>query len=844
MILKRILGCILMLAITGNCSGQTDVLSENAVLRGIPFQTITLETSLKPFKKNDKTYIRNVIAEMFGQWRSLLRHADTVSIMLWTSDGSEILDYKGSTTQQLEWARYMGNPNTNHEVGAGPAELSLHERAYYYISNPPVFTYKDLQFIVNAFKQAGKEITGKPVRIGATFDPGPEFAKSTFKYSKHPEILAGNAMGAKSFVSCYSLLHADKERYAGFPNGIPANTPFGIFFGKQANRFLTDMGFDFLWLSNGFGFGMEAWSSTGAIFTGKDFNESKLPDIKNKILDFWKMFRKECPGFQIQTRGTNLSTGVDLARDGVDLKNIYNGGFNLLPPPNSPWAALDGDFGMELVGYMSRIAELPDSRFLFRYYIHDPWWVNSPWFDRYGNEPHDIYLPMAVSRINEKGTVQLPTNLNFLSIDNSYGNLPAQVPDEVIPHILKARYDAPTAPGPFVWVYPFDEYHQWAYSDKGRLPEIYFGDWYIRQAINNSFPLNTVISSSDFTALHKDRPDYFDQSVLLSVVPDAGSALEKELINHVKNGGKLIVYGPADNAGNDFLQLLNLENAAGLSGEFNVASKLNGDRLLHPYPKKVLHNPLFSGGDVRTVIHDKADSATALLASIEQEKQIRDVGWTRTMPNWKGGKVAYLRGTNSSSFKGGKLLTPDNPGALFTGPLLLRYILEQFGYQYTIEKDDPSILNPVLAIARSNNGFFFSGYTPNVTVKQYLKFPQGAPVLTGFETRLDKGAAGYYFPTAWHKECRAFVEQDSGIISCKEIYSGDKDISRRLKITGLKNAVVRIYPDENINASKFHAYLNAAYPWKTGKQTFQQGDPVYGKYFEIKNITGSLVVAW
>ena len=126
------------------------------------------------------------------------------------------------------------------------------------------------------------------------------------------------------------------------------------------------------------------------------------------------------PGVQgIETRGTNLSAGTDLARDGVDLKNIYTGGYNMLPPPNSPWAALDGDFGLELTGYMSRMAEVPDDRYIFRYYTHDPWWVNSPWLDRYGSEPHDIYLPMSVTRINKKGEVRVPTHLNFLTIDNS-----------------------------------------------------------------------------------------------------------------------------------------------------------------------------------------------------------------------------------------------------------------------------------------------------------------------------------------------------------------------------------------------------------------------------------------
>ncbi|MEX0882534.1 MAG: hypothetical protein WDZ72_03580, partial [Cyclobacteriaceae bacterium] len=410
--------------------------------------------SLKPFKINEEAYIQAVAAEMFTQWHSLLRHTDTVSVMLWTSDGSEILDYKGDLDQPLEWAMYMGNPNTEHEVGSGPASLSLHERALLYRENPPEFSYGDLAFIVKSLKEAGRKITGKPILVGPTFDPGPEFAKSPFKYEKHPEILGGNAMGHKTFVSSYSVLEGDKASYAGFPDGIPDQTPFGTFFGKQSQHFLTDLGFDYIWFSNGFGFGAEGWSATGAIFTGKDFQQEKLNEATVKILDFWKFFRKECPEFPIQTRGTNLSVGADLARDAVDLKGIYDGGFNMLSPPNSPWAALDGDFGLELAGYMSRMAELPDSRFPFRYYTHDPWWINSPWLDRYGREPHDIYLPMAVGRIDRKGEMGVPTHLNFLTIDDTYGNMPTQVPDEVIPHILKARYGLPTAPGPLVWVYP------------------------------------------------------------------------------------------------------------------------------------------------------------------------------------------------------------------------------------------------------------------------------------------------------------------------------------------------------------------------------------------------------
>ncbi len=836
---------LLSLRFSFSLIAQTIPLPATSSLKGTPFNNITLEASLKPFKKKDKEYIRLVAKEMFTQWSSLLRHADTVSIMLWTGDGSEILDYRGELTQPLSWAKFMGNPNTDHAVGSGPKELSLHERAYLYIPDPPAFTYEDLKFIIATLKATGRSLTGKPIRVGATFDPGPEFAISDFKYKRHTEILGGSSMGHKTFVSCYSTLNADSTAYAGFPKGIPANTPFGAFFGRQSQHFLTDLGYDYIWFSNGFGFGVEGWSSTGAVFNGKGFEKEKMADTRAKISDFWQLFRKECPAFRIETRGTNISAGADLARDGVDLKMIYNGGYNILPPPNSPWAALDGDFGLELTGYMSRMAELPDERYIFRYYTHDPWWVNSPWLDRYGSEPHDIYLPMSVARINKAGETKLPTHLNLLTIDNSYGDMPSEVPDEVTPHILKARYDAPTAPGPLVWVYPFDEYHDWAYTQQDRLPEIYYGDWLIRQAINNGFPLNTVVSTASFQSAYSNKPEMFNGSILVSIDPAAGSPLEKLLISYVEKGGRLLVYGPADHAGQAFQDFLNLSNKTPLEGEFTVDGDLSTDQLTEKYPLRLRHLALFSGGGIATTLLNAKDPNTKIMATVSQGSDHRDIAWSRALPAWHGGKVAYLRGTNSSTFMGGKLLTPDDPEKWFTGPLLLRYALKAFDFNYGIDKAGPAVKNPVLTISRSNNAFIFSGYSPNTTVLQKFRLPQGAPVFTGFETRLKNGFSTYSMPTAWHKECRIFVEQAEGILSCKEEYSGQREISRRLQLAGLQKATVRIYPGEAATPESLQVFLNSSYPWKTGRITFKEEEnKTFGKCYVVENVTGTLGIAW
>ena len=75
------------------------------------FKEVTLEVSLKPFKKTDSEYIRKVCSGIFEQWKMLLKNRETISVMLWTGDGSEILDYSGNIDDAFEWARFIGTAN-------------------------------------------------------------------------------------------------------------------------------------------------------------------------------------------------------------------------------------------------------------------------------------------------------------------------------------------------------------------------------------------------------------------------------------------------------------------------------------------------------------------------------------------------------------------------------------------------------------------------------------------------------------------------------------------------------------------------------------------------------------
>ncbi|MCQ2414389.1 MAG: hypothetical protein MJ082_06335, partial [Clostridia bacterium] len=509
-----------------------------------PMKNITLEISLKPFRETTDEAIEKVCREVFLQWRQLVKDAECVSVMLWASDGSEILEYRGDLNEKFEWAYLLGTANGAVEAkhfDRDPNGTGLHTRPYFYMKNPPVMTYGILKKIVSEFKRQGHLILGedKKIRVGETFDIGPEFAVSDFKYKRHNEICEGAAFGMKgSTISATTFLHADELSYAGFPDGIPEGTPFGTFFGRQCQVFLPDMGFDYIWFSNGLGFGRDVWSSLGAIFDGETFHTENIKNVKQAVVDFWTYFRKECPDYPIETRGTNMSLGIDCSTDGVPLKMIYDTVPGILPPPNSPWAALDGDFGLELMGYMSRVAEVPNDEYLFRYYIHDPWWVNSPWYDRYNNQPHDIYLPLACARIDKNGEVKAPTHMSLLSIDTSFGKLPDSCANETIPHLLRGLKEMPDEPSPAVWVYPFREYSDATSAEE--LRAMYNEDWFIRGAVNCAFPLSTVTSTDSFLCQNKN---IYRASVLITAVPYAGSEFEKQIVGYEKAGKKVIFYG-------------------------------------------------------------------------------------------------------------------------------------------------------------------------------------------------------------------------------------------------------------------------------------------------------------
>jgi hypothetical protein len=822
--------------------------------------------SLKPFWDSTPQTRDAVCRELFTQWQPLCRFAESISIQLWTGDGSEVLEYQGDLDATLEWARYHGSANsiwhkdadvdkttrsnatskqgkTDHSganIGGEADELDpenrgVHKRSYLYRPEPPVFTLRWLQELVVALKKIGREVTGKTIFVGTTFDIGPEFAVSKFKYDWHREICGGAKLFGGKFIRCDAKLNGDTRHYAGFPKGIPDGTSIGTFLGRQTKHFLADFPFDFMWFSNGFGFALEPWALTGALFDGREFKSAAAKETAKGIMKFWSDFRIECPSLPIRTRGTNLTTGIDLGSDASPIEAIYRDAGPIDAPVNSPWAALDGDVGLELAGWMSHIARLPHPGYRFRYYIHDPWWLNSPWLDRYQRQPFDIFLPLSVSRLQGDGTVEPPNDLAFLTIDDSHGQIPVNVPIEVTSHILHAREFQPDAASPVVWVYPFTEYNDLALGDQPNPSLPFFGDWFVRGLIAHGVPVNTVVNSEDVRALIGSNSPALAGSVLLAPVLPEICGLNEALFRHAKSGGHVIFYGPLDDAP-ALRQHLGITLADPLEGDFDYVS--GSDRRI------LRHLPFLSAGPWR-------ETATGTgVTNVTQKGQQRIVTACR---GTERGKVAWVRGSlataefdpaNPAPIKGPRLSYLDVAHFIST-EAITRDLLREFGLTIDCAKGTPTNASPMLTIHRHQNAFVFSGCQPQASVPVRLGLPSGAPVFPGHQLRVEGNTTIYAGAPSWHHVCRAFVtEKDSSLVTARIVPPVQHGYTLRLLISGLQDATVRFFPVPGTE-EKLEILRQPAFPYFIGDFVAPQfEDTSEGRRVTVANVTGELLFSW
>lgn len=790
---------------------------------GLDTGRVCFELSLKPFVFLDDEYIDGVCRRLFTDWMPMIKKASSVGVMLWTADGSEILEYDGDLSKEFNWCNLIGIGNPRKEPKDEIEFHMLHVRSVPYNENMHKFTYGDLKRVISALKRVGAELTGKEVTVIETFDPGPEFAKSDFKFNRHQELAVGTIMGDNMWIHCASNLHAEDKKYAAFPDGIPEGTPFGTFLGRQFMAMKKDVGFDRIWLSNGFGFSLQSWNCYGEVFDGEKFDFSGAAQVRDSINKFWQTFTAETGDMVIETRGSNLSMAMDVSAHGCPVDDIYK--YNMIAPPNSPWAALNSRFGLELCGYLSRIASLPENGYLFRYYIHDPWWANSPWFDRYGRCPHDIYLPLSLARLDENGKATKPYGINILSCDDSFGDMPEKGPNEVIPHLLSAMNDAPESCGPVTWLYPFKTYCDIGLRE-GKPDRLFMDDWFIEAAIDLGFPLSSVISDENF---EKADAASFKNTVMFTAVPEAGSLLEKCVFKALENGIKVLLYGSCAYASDKLLELLGVTRTEPIEGEFTIDKSIIIDKFeLDDLADRFEHRSLYSGGGLCEAVGD----AKKVISVVTNDK-----GDQRAYLSLGDG-IAWVRGSFPHDPKrGGSLPNVIPANTAFPVASLMRSALALLGLKVSFKAISAADNLPVSVISDGKESMFLTTFAKNMNVRMLMSTPLGAPVCTGLDAIVENDTSEMISPKWQHEEMQVFIKQDkrSQIITRHEINGPYLRADKRLSVAGLIDARVYLRLPEPFA----HAEVAKFGPWPIHRNSEPMKYTEDGMFAYADGLTGA-----
>lgn len=339
-------------------------------------------------------------------------------------------------------------------------------------------------------------------------------------------------------------------------------------------------------------------------------------------------------------------------------------------------------------------------------------------------------------------------------------------------------------------------------------------------------PLSTVVSTDIFCKTNKE---IYLSSILLSPVPGADSNYEKTIIDYISEGGKVIFYGSVTRASEQFKKLIGVKLSNGINGELPLT--VDGVDV-----GTIKHESLISGGDINTVAID--DRGFAFVG----EKVV----------GTKSENCVWVRGTNPNELrKGSFLLMPQDEGAYYHSDKLLLLALKHFGYiieqssKYkAVGQNKKFVDNSVIMIHRYNGAFVLSSFTNNTTSELKIRFPFGAPVLDGYDTCFEDGCAIYHFPRSERKECRVFVEQNEGVVSCRELSPSSAQYRRRIEINGLNNATVRVIA-ENYCKNDFLVQVNTNEDFCTKTEEFDGNYINIGRdtFYEVRNVTGKLTVS-
>lgn len=787
------------------------------------FRRGTLEFGPKVLFRKDDAFLDGLFTELFRSYRQLLKHCDAVSLLFWLGDGTDILQYDGTPDQPIAWARWQGFA---HPCGDPPRQPVL------YTDDPVALTVGDIRRVIAAARRACEAVLEKPLAFILPFDPGSEFTEAPFRYERHPEILMRTSDGAPvRCIDAIGRLHADPARFAGYPDGIPEGTSFGEFLGRQTRAYFADIGADAIWFSNSFGFGRSPYASggTGQFFDGERFMPEGNRAVRDAVIAFWEAFRRECPDLPVLCRGTDFTVGMNIVNHASAYRALYDGNrFGIVPPPNTPWPALNRNHGLALAGYLTQNAPFPEPCLPLRFYATDQWFCNNPWFDRWDRSPHDIYLTAALCKFGPDGALRAFDSVHVMGVDGSWGETPSEIADEVIPHLKRAAALRPDAPPPLVWVYPFDEFDEMVFGDNP-APDIPFGgDLSIIGAVNHAFPLAGVVTTANLAACIASHSS-LREAVLVTPAPVPDSEAERLLLGHLAAGGQILCYGTLRHASAKWLAALGL--AAGdtpLDGEFEVAGDVGGVP-----SRRLLHDAVIGQGG----LCETAAGAAILTEAVAPDGRRRVLAAAHGRAVWTRGGTGAVR--ERLRFRD---VSARDETAYFAPERLFNVALGALGWFVRIEHGFGP--EPVeFLVSRNRGGFVFSGHSADDDAALLVRAPWGAPVPLARRVRLVDGAARIPVCAWFHDEVRVFVRQGDGVVGCHSQPVVSKDLHRRWLVEGLDHADVRFYVHPG-RETVFYRTASTEYgdPREPIRPDIQTDGT--GSFFELRDCTGVLSIGW
>jgi hypothetical protein len=205
-----------------------------------------------------------------------------------------------------------------------------------------------------------------------------------------------------------------------------------------------------------------------------------------------------------------------------------------------------------------------------------------------------------------------------------------------------------------------------------------------------------------------------------------------------------------------------------------------------------------------------------------------------------------VRGTNPYGTESRpRLPVLDDPETHYHGSSLLLVVLGKLGYEMAVDKDRASVRNPLWFVSRFNNGFYFTGYTPSTTVRSRFRFPFGAPLLIGWDARIERGYAAYHFGRSYHEECRVFVQQErDGVVGCSEMPTRNESLRRRIAVSGLEGATLRLFREADCLDRPVHVARDKGAFMRGVEGDVPTELSGNGRQVVVRNVSGGVVFSW